>query len=70
MVQTRIGLFSMRHPASVALRLNSSWDMSAVEVESTMRTILVGPYGLHVIGFVTLAFFLLFLWVFNFTNLF
>jgi hypothetical protein len=69
MVQIRIRLFSMRHPASVALRLNSSWDMSA-RVEPTMRTIFVGPYGLHAIGFVTLAFFLLFLWAFNFTTFF
>jgi hypothetical protein len=37
----------------------------AVEVESAMRTILVGPYGLHAIGFVTVAFLLLFFWVFK-----
>src|SRR5262249_11948116 len=38
--------------------------------QSTASRILVGPFGLHTFGFVVLAFFLAFLWVFNFTTFF
>ena len=65
-------MFSLQHPATVGAQVyfeqfieDPSW-----EVESTMRTILVGPCGLQAIGFVTLAFILLFLWLFNFTSFF
>ena len=45
------------------------WDIRAMK-QSTASRILVGPYGLHAFGFVVLAFFLAFLWVFNFTTFF
>ncbi len=32
--------------------------------------ILIGPYGLHGFAIVTLLFFLVFLWAFNFTSFF
>ena len=35
-----------------------------------MSRILIGPYGLHAVAFALLAFFLMFLWVFNFTAFF
>jgi hypothetical protein len=37
---------------------------------AAISRILIGPYGLHALGAVTLAFALLFLWAFNFTNFF
>jgi hypothetical protein len=39
----------------------------AMESSAILR-ILVGPYGLHAFGLVLLSFFIVFLWVFNFTN--
>jgi hypothetical protein len=38
--------------------------------QSAIARIMVGPYGLHAFGFVVLGFFLMFLWVFNFTTFF
>ncbi len=40
-----------------------------MEPSAISRT-LVGPFGLHAFGGVVLALFLVFLWVFNFTNFF
>jgi hypothetical protein len=37
---------------------------------TAISRVLVGPYGLHALGFVALALFLMFLWVFNFTTFF
>ena len=48
---------------------NKSWDMCDME-QTAIARILVGPYGLHALGFVVLGFFLAFLWVFNFTTFF
>ena len=45
------------------------WDTLAMENSAILR-ILVGPYGLHAFGLVLLSFFIVFLWVFNFTNFF
>jgi hypothetical protein len=45
------------------------WDTLAME-SSAISRILVGPYGLHAFGLVLLSFFVVFLWVFNFTNFF
>jgi hypothetical protein len=38
--------------------------------QSATSRVIVGPYGLHAFGFVFLAMFLAFLWVFNFTSFF
>ena len=54
---------------SLTLVLINSWDMCAME-QTAIARILVGPYGLHAFGFVVLGFFLMFLWVFNFTTFF
>jgi hypothetical protein len=38
--------------------------------QSVVSRILVGPHGVHAFGFLLLALFLAFIWVFNFTTFF
>jgi hypothetical protein len=38
--------------------------------QSVVTRALVGPYGLHALGVVSLALIFAFLWLFNFTNFF
>jgi hypothetical protein len=37
---------------------------------SVFSRVLVGPNGIHALGFVLLALFLAFIWIFNFTSFF
>jgi hypothetical protein len=53
--------------ARAGVDLSNSRDTLAMEDPAISR-ILVGPYGLHAFGLVLLSFFIVFLWVFNFTN--
>lgn len=38
--------------------------------QANASSILIGPYGLHVVGAIALILFVGFLWVFNFTSFF
>jgi hypothetical protein len=42
----------------------------AMQQPGTMSRVFIGPFGLHAVGGVVLALFVLFLWAFNFTAFF
>jgi hypothetical protein len=66
-----IQLWARRYSATVPLSdLFEQFEGHAVMETSAILRLLVGPYGLHAMGFVVMSLFLAFLWVFNFTTFF